>query len=153
MSTETESQEPLDYIVDLTGQDLSRPTPKGGTYLARITSFTSKRNKAGTGNNYNVTFSLENACTSTTDQPLKPGYKITKAYPRQAPADNPDSNMWAIALTRLYDAINKTTKATRPNALNFSNAVDTLVWITGEPKEDPQFGLGFEISKLEPYNS
>lgn len=166
MSTTT-TEEPINFRVDLTKVDTSRPCPQAGGYLFTCTKVEVKRNKEQTGMNLVLEFTMDNSCNCVPNddgsvRELKPGYAITVYHnlqPGDKEKDDPAKrNDWQARCAKTYDGFFGTKDSTRPDITIdgrggiFQNCVGRKVIIQLQPKDDPEFGLKAEVKKISPYN-
>lgn len=103
---------PLDFTIDANDVDTSMPLLKEGAYIVSIGDVVFAENATKTGINAKVTFLTTNPQVSTEEQPLKPGYKLTRYFPLQAkPGSDYD---FRKNLCELIDAALKTKQGERP---------------------------------------
>lgn len=161
------SDEPINFRVDLTKVDTSRPCPQAGDYLFTCTEVAVKRNKDQTGYNLVLEFAMDYSCQCVPNddgsvRELKPGYQITVYHnlqPGDKEKDDPAKRSdWQGRVAKTYDGFFGTKDSTRPNITLdgsggvFTDCVGRKVLIKLQPKDDPEFGMKPEVRKISPYN-
>lgn len=151
------SNDPLDFSVDLGSRvDTSMPCPSAQQAVATLADVEVKANKAGTGRNMVLKFSLDNAvpalpAANGEARVCNAGYQITEYLPLQQ-SDNPKAPDFRVKLCRIYDALAKTDDDSRPINLPFGTLIGSKVILLLEPENDPQYGFSARIKKFSALN-
>lgn len=132
--------------IDLNDVDTSRPVLIDGKYPCTIKEVSVKPNKAQTGHNLVVIFSLLEAGDSTAGTTIGAGYQLRRYMPLQQ-SENPDAPDFKVDIARLLDAAFQTTQEDRPPLSDETIAAlhGREVLVSVKVTESEEYGTGNDV--------